>query len=105
MITAENWKEWMIEPLDFLIIKNLPDEGTNVGLYQIGETTRKLHANLGPDKISVGSLSARVSTLVAVGFARPVNMVGTAGTRAYQKTKLGKEVLETWQQQKQQQRG
>lgn len=94
----------MIEPLDYLIIKSIPDEGTNVGLYQIGETTSKLHERLGKDKISVGALSARMSTLRSVGFIRSVNMVGARGNNAYQSTKLGKEVLEKWLQQQPQQR-
>lgn len=96
----EHPETWMIEPLDFMIIDTLPDEGTNVGLYQVGETIRQLRKKLGEGNISTGSLAARVRLLGQAGLTRQVRMVGTSGTLAYQKTVRGKEVLEAWQQRK-----
>lgn len=92
----EKYKEWMVEPLDYLIMQEMPDEGTNVGLYQVGSTVKNIHEKLGKSNISSGSLSARVRTLKLAGFIRTVRMVGTAGTAAYQKTPRGKEILDEW---------
>lgn len=90
-------EDWMVEPLDYLVLKELPDEGTNVGLYQIGETASGVHKSLGgASLISLGSLVARLRMLRAAGYVRQVRMIGSKGNIAYQKTVRGKEVLESW---------
>src|SRR4051812_27364244 len=88
-VQADNWESWVILPLDALILKNMPDFDTNVGLYQVGATAKEIHGKLGRDLITVGSLAARVRLLMQAGFARSVRMVGTGGTQTYQKTKVG----------------
>lgn len=93
----EHPENWMIEPLDYMILDILPDEGTNVGLYQVGETTNNTRKKLGVSKITTGSLVARMRMLHAAQYIRQVRMVGTSGTIAYQKTKRGKEILTAWQ--------
>lgn len=89
----------MIEPLDYVILDKLPEEDTNVGLYQIGDTIKALRKKLGEDNISTGSLSARVRLLNMTGLVRSVRMVGTSGSAAYQTTVRGKEVLDRWKAQ------
>jgi DNA-binding HxlR family transcriptional regulator len=90
-------EDWMIEPLDYITLDLLPDEGTNVGLYQIGETVNQLRKKLGEKEISTGSLAARLRMMMIAGYVRKVRMVGTSGTQAWQKTVKGKEVLAAWQ--------
>lgn len=94
---------WLVEPLDYLLMDQLPDEGTNVGgMYQLGATVNKLG-----EAFPVGSnvLSGRLRALSMGGLVRKIRMVAEARGRdyAWQKTVFGKEVLEKWKAQQPQQ--
>lgn len=87
---------WMVEPLDYLILKELPDEGTNVGgMYQLGTTVSSMS-----EKFPVGSnvLSGRLRALSMGGLTRKIRMVAESRGKdyAWQKTVFGKEVLDKW---------
>jgi hypothetical protein len=88
---------WMVEPLDYLILQQLPDEGTSVGgLYQLGETLQGLAEKF---PLPSSALGGRLRSMKIGGLTRSVKIVPTrAGKdKAWQKTEAGKKRLEAWQ--------
>jgi hypothetical protein len=95
----------LIDPLDYMILAELPDFDTNMGgLYQIGTTVKKvmekLNERAGGEALTSGSCSARLKLLTMGGLVRQVRMVGRRSDLAYQKTTRGEEVLKAWLEQR-----
>lgn len=87
----------LIPPLDYLILENLPDEGTLFGgLYPLTETAINL-AKTKFKPMPATDVANRLALLKKLGLAlqqKPIR-----GSRvAYQRTAKGKEVFQEWKQ-------
>ena len=91
----------LVDPLDFLLLEELPDEGTTVGgLYQVGESVQSLAKKFtqrsGVD-LTTTLIASRMVSLKYHGLSRGVKMLGrNRGGNAWQRTVFGKEVAEEW---------
>ena len=86
----------LVDPLDYLILQELPDEGELMGgYYPVAETVKNLRKTKFP-QLDVNLLTGRVRGMGIYGLTVKVNLAGGAG---WQITKKGKEVLAAWQQQ------
>lgn len=89
----------LVQPLDTMILKLLPTEGTLFGgLFPLGETTVNLAKKLSDEagqKVPVGIISTRMRVLHAQGLVVMVNSVGrpAGGTTVWQITKRGAEAI------------
>lgn len=93
----EGDRSWLVEPLDYLLLQELPDEGTNIGgLYQLGTTIEAIAKKY--DGLTSGVASGRIRAMNLAGMTKKVKMVagGNGGKYAWQITPFGKEVLEKW---------
>lgn len=102
MITRFNKgdRSMMVEPFDYLLIMDLPAEGTNVaGLYQVGEPVSELVKKYQAAEMTPDAISSRLRTMQNLGLTRMVRMAGGRSKRAgtaWQQTTKGKEVAEAW---------
>lgn len=86
----------LVDPLDYLILKELPDEGELIGnYYPLAATVKNLARRTFPE-LTPAKLSGRVRSLEIVGLTLSVSL-GT--DKGWQRTKEGKEVYEAWQSQ------
>src|SRR5262245_22637427 len=95
----EGDRSMIVPPLDYLIIEQLPKEGTLAGgLYPIGETVPSVVKKLGGKPLTTAIVSSRVRILGLVGMATKKKGVGGVGNFVWQITPLGEEELRTWKQ-------
>lgn len=88
-----------VEPLDYLILDELPEEGEMVaGLYQLGTTVLSLRKKHPFEQLTGDQLSARVRVMAGAGYTRQVTMIGTSGKGAWQRTKAGSKALSVWKE-------
>lgn len=92
-----------VQPLDFLILEKLPEEGTQFGgLYQLGETTRSVEKALREEhpafaEIPSTNLHSRFTSMNQAGLLHKVKALGREGS-AWQRSQLGEEALKLWRQ-------
>lgn len=84
----------LIEPLDILIIEQLPLEGTLFGgLYPLGETVENLRKKF-DGKVKVTTLTARMRLLNIQGLVARTNSVSEGrGMTVWQRTAAGTKLL------------
>lgn len=89
----------LVDPLDYLILEKLPNEGELMGgYYPVAETVAKLRKKHFPD-LSADEISGRLRSMLAADLTKHVNL-GKGDQKGWQITKRGRTVLEAWQQQK-----
>lgn len=86
----------LVEPLDYLLLEMLPEEGELVmGLYPLAKTVDQLRKEkLSP--LTPGQVSGQIRSLSAQGLVIMVRTRSHTTSRAYQRTELGKKVYEEW---------
>jgi hypothetical protein len=107
-IPSPNWKNLkqrneegdydLIEPLDYLILAELPEKGTLMGGYYPLATSSKSLKKRFPELTS-SLISTRLRLLHMQELAVPINTANSKN--GWQRTKKGKELVEAWQQQQQ----
>jgi hypothetical protein len=88
----------LVEPLDYMILAQLQDEGTLMGgYYPLADSPAQLRKKHFPE-LTVTLLTVRLRVM---HMQELVKIVNTAGTRSsgWQRTSKGKELVEAWQQQ------
>lgn len=96
---AKRGEYTLVEPLDYMILGFLPDEGTLfAGLYPLGETVPALHKKF-DKKVPVTMLSSRMAVLNKQALVEKKASLGTGGgASVWQRTKLGAKLYKTWQE-------
>ena len=87
----------LVEPLDYLILEKLPEEGTTLGgLVPLGETVRNLKSGEPFKQLpkAADTLGGRLRAMEVYGLV--VNVVMPGETRGWQRTKLGEKHLTEW---------
>ena len=87
----------LVEPLDYLILAELQEEGTLMGgYYPLATHVKALHKHF-KKELPITMLSARLRVLHQQKLAVPV---GASSQRisGWQRTAKGKELVEAWQQ-------
>lgn len=87
----------MVEPLDYLILDMLPNEGTLfAGAYPSGKSVSELKREIGEGQISSGTFSRRLQAMSEEDLVVVKKGVGTNGDRIWQATPRGRNVVERW---------
>lgn len=102
---AERFKEgdrsMLVVPFDYLLMEELPTDGTLVGgLYPLGVTSNEMSRKRFKGAASAATLAARLRALEMCGLVKQVRMVKTSQT-AYQRTKLADKEIAAWKAQTQ----
>jgi len=88
----------LVEPIDFLILGALPEEGSIfAGAYPDGRTSKQLSKELFDGQIRAGQIGPRMNALVYHGCAVKRKGIGVGGAHIYQRTEKGKRTFEEWQ--------
>lgn len=95
----------LVDPLDYLILAQLPNQGELMGgYYPVVTTVRDLKKRHFP-QLGPSAISGRLRSMELVGLTMPVKVGGGGGgssQRGWQITKKGKAVLAEWQQRQKQ---
>lgn len=95
-------RSMLVVPFDYILLEELPVEGTNVGgLYMLGTTVHELITGRFKGAVSGNTLGARLRSLEQCGLVQQVRMVGGSGITAYQRTKLADKEIAVWKAQTQ----
>ena len=87
----------LIEPLDYLILGVLPDQGTMfAGAYLDGKTSKQLSEELFEGKIKASTIGPRMNALHYHGLVNKSKGIGTSGRYIYQRTARGIAVHREW---------
>lgn len=90
---AKEGKISLVEPLDYLIMDTIQDEGTMLGeFYPLGTTVRDLVQNQFKG-LDSDMISGRLRAMEQYGLTQHVQM---PGARGWQTTKMGQEWLTEW---------
>lgn len=82
----------LIDPLDYLILDKTLDEGTMMGdYYPLGTTVKSLVKQF--KGLTSDQVSGRMNLLRQADLVKTIRVTGG---NAYQRTRLGKEILEKW---------
>lgn len=91
--SIEEIAETLIDPLDYLLLEKLPEEGTlAMGYYPLGESARSLKGSF--NGVPPTAIDSRLRSLKIAGLAAGVRLMPKA--QGYQITKRGQEVLAAW---------
>lgn len=86
----------LIEPLDYLLLSELPEIGTTLaGLYQIGSTVAELEKKF---PLTSSQIHARIRSLHVQGLVTKVKQMGSAGKWAWQRSEAGTAVVDKWKE-------
>lgn len=100
---AARGKFSLVEPLDYMIMGALPDEGTLfAGLYPLGETAQNIVKKFpkGPDGATppVSIITGRLHTLKTQGLIKGHDSVPGAASAVWQVTSRGKKLFNEWKE-------
>ena len=94
----------LLEPLDYMILQHLPDQGTLfAGLYPLGETTPNLVGKFTPEQRTLGGVdshfvSTRLRVLHIQGLVLNLRSAkNTGGKRIWQRTKEASRLVKEWE--------
>lgn len=87
----------LVEPLDYMILEQLPEQGTTLGgLVPLGGTVRDLkNTTFKSLPNAADTLGGRLRALEAYGMVVSVVMPGSS--RGWQRTPFGQKTLKSWQ--------
>ena len=87
----------LIDPLDFLILGTLPNEGEMfAGAYPDGKTSNQLSEELFEGRVKPSTIGPRMNALHYHGLVNKSKGIGTSGRHIYQRTAKGIKVHEEW---------
>jgi hypothetical protein len=90
----------LVEPLDYLILEKLPEEGTLfAGLYPLGETVANISKNL--PKVNGKTFPStvvtnRIRSMQAQGLTTDTR--GATATRIWQRSRHASQLFKTWKE-------
>jgi len=91
-------EEVLIDPMDYILLDNLPPEGTMfAGAYPDGPTSIELAHNLFEGKLKPSHLAARLRVLRLCGLAVTVNRRGRSD-KVWQINEAGDAYLAKWKE-------
>lgn len=87
----------LVEPLDYLLLGELPEAGTMLaGLYQIGSTVAELEKKF---PLTSSQIHARIRSLHVQGLVVKVKTFGTgAGKWSWQRSEEGSALVDKWKE-------
>jgi hypothetical protein len=94
-LTEAEKRERMVEPLDYLLLSELPPEGTLVGGWHVIAAT----VNALVDKyegITPDALAGRLRSMQEMGLTVDVSVIPVSRGRGWQITEAGQQVLDAW---------
>ena len=94
--TARPRELQMVDPLDYLILQELPEEGAQAGLIPLGITTKHLRKMGKFDGLSSDLLSGRLRNMAHYGVTKTVNLVPVSAGKGFQITEKGQRLLDEW---------
>lgn len=87
----------LIEPLDYLILDQLPIEGTMfAGAYPEGTTVLKLREIIAGGKLASSTISQRVRYMATYEMVVKVKGLGQHGRYVWQRTQKGDAMFKEW---------
>lgn len=91
----------LVDPLDYLLLQMLPDEGSIfAGLYPNGETVENMRTKFTPEQrkaITSSTISTRIRVMSLLGLVVSKHRgSNTRGRLVWQITPAGKDVLKKW---------
>lgn len=88
---------YLVEPLDYIILESLPEEGANVGgVIPLGETVRNLVSTKFKEVgVDAAMLGGRFTSLSALGYVKRIK-IPRSDAAGWQITARGQEVLDAW---------
>jgi hypothetical protein len=87
----------LIDPLDYLILGALPEEGTMIaGAYPDGRTSKQLSRELFNSEVTPSQIGPRMNALVYHSLVVKKKGIGVNGAFIYQRTPKGDEVYDKW---------
>lgn len=88
----------LIDPLDYLILAELPIEGTMAfGVYPEGKVAQQVRAVIAEGQLSIEAISQRLRYMHRTcGYVKASKGLGTSGKNVWQRTKQGEVVLNKW---------
>lgn len=87
----------LIAPLDYLILGDLPLEGTLVfDLYPDGHTSKHLAEVVLKGQLNAAQVGRRLGSLCKFGLAVSVNAPGHHAGKLFQATPAGKKIAREW---------
>ena len=87
----------LIDPLDYLILGALPEEGTMIaGAYPDGRTSKQLSRELFRGEVTPSQIGPRMNALVYHSLVIKKKGIGVNGAFIYQRTPKGDEVYDKW---------
>lgn len=86
----------LVDPLDYLILDNLPEEGTTIGgILPLGATVSDIAKNKLGIEVESSMISGRMVSLKTAGLAVVISMA-RSDSAGWQITKLGEKILAEW---------
>lgn len=96
---AERGVYSLVEPLDYLIIAALPDEGEMVlGAYPAGKSVVQLNGEIANGQLGTAILTPRVKLLAVQGLLVGKKGMGTGGAKIWQATPVGRKLYAAWKE-------
>jgi len=87
----------LVEPMDYMILGHLNDEGTMfANAYQLAHTATQLSRDVFSSAITPQVIGPRMNSLKTQGLVVGVKVPGNLGKNAYQRTMTGKKIYEDW---------
>jgi len=87
----------IIDPLDYLILDQLPIEGTlHFGAYAVGKTAAEIGAVIAQGQVSHGTIGARLRVMSEEGWTLKMRGIGSGSKNIWQRTHEGEKALHRW---------
>jgi hypothetical protein len=87
----------LVDPLDYLLLGALPEEGTMIaGAYPDGRTSKQLARELFSGEITPSQIGPRMNAMVYHALVTKKKGIGVSGAFIYQRTQKGNDVYDKW---------
>jgi|SRR5215471_7812315 len=94
----ETRRELLVDPLDYLLLKELPPEGTKVfDAYPDGKAAEDLTKLVAGGQLDIKIISTRMRVMSRIELVAAVKTVGQSGRTIYQITPIGQRLLQEWE--------
>lgn len=89
----------LVAPVDYLILADLPDEGSLVlGVYPQGKTAIEVSRDVLRSALNPGQTSMRLRLMAIQSITTHQRGIGNGGAKVWQRTPLGKQLYEEWKE-------
>lgn len=96
---ARKTKMQLVDPLDFLLLEELPEQGSQVGIVPLGRTVPDLVRHERFTGLTSDQVSGRLRYMAQQGLTTTVNVLPVSRGKGYQITPAGKRALREWRAQ------